>query len=81
MEQIVYANGTAGKSYGLLPSAYFRISYDENKGAYVLNGGGNGHGMGMSQYAADAMGREGLDYKNILRYFYDGVEICKIKGA
>ena len=75
IKQIVYADGKQGNGAVLLPSAYFTISYDARSGSYILHGGGNGHGMGMSQYAADGMGRSGWDYKKILQYFYDGIEI------
>lgn len=44
-----------------------------------MAGGGNGHGMGMSQYAADGMAKEGWDYKKILTFFYDGASIKKIR--
>jgi stage II sporulation protein D len=36
---------------------------------------GFGHGVGMSQYGADGMAKEGHDYKEILNYFYKGVQI------
>ena len=37
-----------------------------------------GHGVGMSAYGARAMAEEGEDYKDILPYYYTGVEINKI---
>ena len=75
MEKITYTDGSQGSLTGLLPSVYGVFSYDAASNSYVMHGGGNGHGMGMSQYAADAMGRSGWSYKKILQYCYEGVEI------
>lgn len=36
---------------------------------------GYGHRVGMSQYGANAMAQEGKTYKQILRHYYEGVEI------
>jgi stage II sporulation protein D len=36
---------------------------------------GYGHGVGMSQYGANGMAKEGRSYKEILTYFYQGVQI------
>jgi len=40
---------------------------------------GFGHGVGMSQYGAEAMARSGKDYKYILKHYYPGVELENIK--
>jgi len=39
---------------------------------------GNGHGVGMSQYGAEYLGKNGAGYKEILTKYYKGVEIRKI---
>lgn len=39
---------------------------------------GYGHGVGMSQYGAEGMARNGYSYDEILKYYYTGVEIKKI---
>ncbi len=36
---------------------------------------GYGHGVGMSQYGADGMARNGSSYKDILSHYYTGTEI------
>ncbi len=36
---------------------------------------GYGHGVGMSQYGANAMAKEGKSYREILSWYYTGVEI------
>ncbi len=77
MEGITYADGTANSGPGFVPSAYFSISFDKKSKRYLLSGGGNGHGMGMSQYGAAGMAKEGWSYKEILAFFYDGVKVKK----
>lgn len=39
---------------------------------------GYGHGVGMSQYGAEAMARLGYTYDEIIKYYYNGVEIKKV---
>lgn len=38
---------------------------------------GYGHGVGMSQYGANAMAKRGSSYQEILKHYYTGVEIIK----
>lgn len=40
---------------------------------------GKGHRVGMSQYGADAMAKNGADYKEILYHYYNDTEIAKYK--
>ena len=37
---------------------------------------GYGHGVGMSQYGANALAREGKSYDEILKWYYTGVEVA-----
>lgn len=39
---------------------------------------GYGHGVGMSQYGALGMAKEGFSYEDILKYYYNGAEIKKM---
>ena len=39
---------------------------------------GFGHGVGMSQYGADAMAKNGANYVDIIKHYYSGVEIRRI---
>lgn len=39
---------------------------------------GFGHGVGMSQYGAQGMAKQGYSYKEIIKHYYQGVEIKKI---
>ena len=39
---------------------------------------GYGHGVGMSQYGANGMAKEGYNYKQILNYYYNDISINKM---
>lgn len=56
-----------------LPSANFTI--DISDGVITFTSNGSGHGVGMSQYGADGMAKEGYDYRDILRHYYSGTQI------
>lgn len=49
----------------------------ENDG-YTFNTIGFGHGVGMSQYGANGMAKSGYKYEDILKYYYQGIEICSL---
>ncbi len=59
-------------AYGL-KSPHFTAEKDEN--GVNLTVYGKGHGVGMSQYSADYMARQGSTYKEILAHFYKGTEL------
>ena len=44
-------------------------------GAVTFNGHGWGHGVGMSQWGAYQMAKQGKSYREILTFYYTGVEI------
>ena len=50
----------------------------ENNGVFTITTKGYGHGVGMSQYGANGMAKEGAKYDEILKYYYNDVEIQKI---
>ncbi len=56
-----------------LRSAVFSVKTTEK--AITFNVTGYGHGVGMSQYGADFMARQGSTYEEILKHYYKGVEI------
>ena len=66
-------DGTVVESSKLLPSAFFTIKKAGD--TFVIEGGGYGHGIGMSQNGANEMAKEGKDYKEILKLFYQGTTI------
>jgi stage II sporulation protein D len=56
-----------------LPSTNFTVSRDN--GTMVFDGKGYGHGVGLCQWSALEMARSGMNYKEILSYFYPGTLI------
>lgn len=64
-----------------LPSNDFKISYDESAQKVQVTTKGYGHGVGMSQYGADAMASEGKSASEILHYYYQQIEIKKIDAC
>ena len=56
-----------------LSSANFTI--DINGDTITFTSNGSGHGVGMSQYGADGMAKEGYNYKKILSHYYSGTEV------
>ncbi len=45
----------------------------------VIDTKGWGHGVGMSQYGADGMAKEGKDYQEIVHHYYQGVDIQSVE--
>lgn len=46
----------------------------------IINTKGYGHGVGLSQYGALGMAREGYNYKDILNHYYVGTNLVKLNG-
>ena len=44
---------------------------------FIFSGSGNGHGVGMSQWGAYGMALQGFRYQDILKYYYQGINIIK----
>ena len=59
-----------------LRSTFFNINQVGSN--VVINTKGYGHGVGMSQYGALAMAKKGYKYDEILKYYYQNVQIEKI---
>ena len=60
-----------------LTSANFIINFESNYMSITCKG--YGHGVGMSQWGANAMAKSGKNYIEILKHYYQGVDITKIK--
>lgn len=71
--EIEKQDGSFVKSTKLLPSAFFTIA--KTGGNYIIEGGGYGHGIGMSQNGANEMAKAGKTYDEILQFFYPGTEV------
>jgi len=64
-----------------LPSTDFKITYNSTAGKVQVATKGYGHGVGMSQYGANAMASEGKTASEILHYYYQQIEIKKIDAC
>ncbi len=49
--------------------------------AYYFEGKGFGHGVGLSQYGALEMSRQGYSYRDILAFYYPGTELYLYKAG
>ena len=49
--------------------------YHGTNGSFVISGRGSGHNVGMSQWGAYAMAKQGFTYKQILEFYYTGVTV------
>ncbi len=63
--------GALGES--VIRSTLFEIRPGQN--AFVFVGSGYGHGVGMSQWGAQAMAQRGSTYREILQAFYPGTSL------
>lgn len=46
-----------------------------NGNTFTITTKGYGHGVGLSQYGADYMARQGADYQEILEHYYPGAQL------
>lgn len=56
-----------------LPSSAFSIQ--DVGGKLQITTAGRGHGLGMSQWTAQEMAKEGKSYEEILQYFFEGTNL------
>ncbi len=60
-----------------LPSIHYTVAQSP-AGTFVITGGGWGHNVGMSQFGAYSMALNyGLNYRQIVRYYFTGVSISQ----
>lgn len=77
-----YAQGTDNDYSGhkendsILLSGFFAI--ERNGDDYTFYGGGNGHGVGMSQNGANGYAGRGYDYEQILTTYYQAIDLVDI---
>lgn len=77
MLQILLRDGTVRKDMKTIPSSAFIIRSSDGNGC-KLEGGGFGHGIGLSQYGAAAMAEKSNNYKDIIKYYYKNIQVKKI---
>ncbi len=61
-----------------LPSTNFSLVRDGD--SIIFEGKGYGHGVGLCQWSALEMAKEGKNYRDILSFFYPGTEIQLYEG-
>ena len=62
----------------ILRSNFFDIRFSNNR-TIIINGRGNGHGVGMCQWGAIGMSRNGINHKEILNHYYPGTTLQELK--
>jgi len=74
---ITRKDGSVVDSLSILPSAFMVMSH-KGKGAnkeYTIQGGGYGHGVGMSQNGTRSLVLAGYAHTDILKFYYSGCEV------
>jgi len=67
--------GTEVRALFGLRSACFTVETESEKNTVTFHVTGYGHGVGMSQYGANALAKEGKTCEEILKWYYTGVKI------
>ncbi|MBR5123393.1 MAG: stage II sporulation protein SpoIID, partial [Anaerotignum sp.] len=66
----------------MLPSGFFAVKEMKNETGELtgiaLYGGGNGHGVGMSQYGAKKLAEEGKTAEEIISYYFPGTTVEQV---
>lgn len=76
--EVIRQDGSSRVMTSILPSGFFwmeTILYNDGGIGYAISGGGYGHGVGLSQNGADCMAQTGMDYAQILAYYYMGTQV------
>ena len=83
----IYLQRSAGDSLtgqSMLPSGFFAVKEMKNETGELtgiaLYGGGNGHGVGMSQYGAKKLAEEGKTAAEIIAYYFPGTTVERVLG-
>ena len=66
-------SGAAVRSLFSLRSTDFDLEYTGS--VFIFTVRGYGHGVGMSQYGANVMAKDGATYADILEHYYPGTEL------
>ena len=69
-------SGVEARSIFMLKSANFNINIEEDYITFYVIG--YGHGVGMSQTGADSLAKQGMNYEDIIKHFYTGVQVIDI---
>lgn len=61
-----------------LRSAAFTVTYTDKTFTFTVRG--YGHGVGLSQYGAQAMAKAGSSFEEILEHYFPGTELVETEG-
>lgn len=75
----VQLSGGAARSLFGLRSACFQV--EQQDGVFHFSVTGYGHGVGMSQYGANAMAKAGSGWREIVTHYYTGVSVEDWSGS
>ena len=76
IEETVNLTKNTTRSFLNLYSLLFKVETTEDE--IILKGGGFGHGVGMSQYGAWQMAKEGKSFTEILDFYYPGTSLASL---
>lgn len=74
----VIINGRDIRDLYNLNSTNFQIMYDKNLNLIEIETYGYGHGVGMSQWGANGMAKQGKSYEEILKHYYTGIDLRRM---
>ena len=72
----VTLTGAEMRSLLKIRSTAYTVQYAD--GVFSFTTTGSGHGVGMSQYGANVMAKQGSDYREILLHYYPNTKLCKL---
>ena len=73
--ELVQSGEKFREEHGLASSSFELQSFSEVTRVICK---GVGHGLGLSQYTANEMAKEGKNYQEILQYFYEGTSLQEV---
>lgn len=72
-------DGSLLNNYSILPSAFMVIDLERDERGDIVTvrfrGGGNGHGVGMSQWGSRGLAAKGFSHAEILAHYYPGTTL------
>ncbi|MGC8716936.1 MAG: SpoIID/LytB domain-containing protein [bacterium] len=80
--RLMYINGISGtkvRDVFHLPSTFI-VGIEVKEDRVIINGKGNGHGVGLCQWGARGMAERGFNYKEIIAYYFPGVTVDAYRG-
>ena len=72
---VTLTGGQVRSLFGLR-SASFTLQWDGKN--FIFQVTGHGHGVGMSQYGANAMAKNGSSFRDILAWYYTDIEVAPL---